>query len=97
MNPTKVFDIDPANLETVAKGDGGAVQDLPVFVIEGMTFSRWKVSDEERAAIVAGADILVAVMNGPNPLAPMLPVAMVPDVALEPDHLVALAVELCKP
>lgn len=95
MTPTKVLDIDPEGREKLAKGDGRAVLDLPVFVVENVTFSRWKLSDEERAEIAAGGDMLVAVLNQGLPLHPMLPVVTHAGAIVAADHLEAIQVELC--
>lgn len=95
MTPRLVLDKGTDSRENIAKGDAEHVQDLPIFNVDATTFSRWTLTEEERAAIAAGADILVAVLNFGQPLQPLLPITLQPGVAVEPEHLEAIAKQLC--
>lgn len=95
MTPTKVLDTDLDNRETVAAGNGDSVQDLPVVVAGHVAFSRWKLSDAERAAVLAGGDILVAVLNYGLPLQPFLLATLSGTVPLDAANLDALSRDLC--
>lgn len=47
-------------------------QTLPALSLtDGSTISRWRPTDEERAAIAQGADILLYVLNGSDKLQPV--------------------------
>lgn len=48
------------------------VQPLPAsLTAEGLVITRWKLSDEERAAVAAGADLWCAISTFNQPLQPI--------------------------
>lgn len=95
MTPRFVLDEGTDKRETIAKGDGNQILDLPVLIVGDTTFSRWTPTDEEREAIAAGADILVAVLNAGHPLQPLVPLALQPDALVTTKALEAIADQLC--
>ena len=54
----------------VFKGDGQKVTDLPCFVDQVMTISKWKLSPEEIEFIIREGHIYLCQMNYGHPLQP---------------------------
>lgn len=97
MTPRKVLDVEAEGAERVIAGDGGPILDLPAVVIGPATISRWTPSDEERAAIAAGSDILLMQLNYGQPLQPLCPVGLRAGVALDRASLVFVVGNLLDP
>lgn len=95
MTTRKVLDgAHVADVEVTLRGDD-KILDLPAARVGSIVFSRWELSDEDRAAIAAGGDLLVAMLVGNAQPQPMTVFAMSPEPPLQVGHLKGLVQELC--
>jgi hypothetical protein len=70
-SPVLVPELQPE--EIVYAKDQPEYLPLPVLRSpQGVVLSRWKLSDQDRAAIAAGADILLSIWTFNRPLSPLL-------------------------
>lgn len=92
MSPVKV--LDEPGAETILRGNAENIQDLPAVIMGPCVFSRWRLSDEERAAITTGADILLATLSGGQPLQPLLPLTLKPEIPLTEEQLKNIAIAI---
>lgn len=65
------------------KGDGANIRDLEVVRLPPATYVRYVLSDDERALVANGGDILVGVLNGDQAFAPIFVGALVPEIPVD--------------
>lgn len=70
VDPRPLFAPSNGRYVVIAKDQEG-VRPLPALLIGGHVLTRWHLSDEERAALVAGDDVWLDIVRHGHPVQPV--------------------------